>query len=103
SWRSMRRSSATSRPRMSETPRLSCSRTWRRPLPARSSTSTRASATSSPGSDLLLLRQTPRPDLDIGAAAQAFDESLVLRVAVEPGGAQRGLGIDFLRRLVHHA
>src|SRR6186713_3056672 len=99
----MRRSSATSPPRMLATRPLSCSRTWRRPLPARSCTSTRASATSSQGSALLLLRQTPRPDLDIGAAAQAFDEGLVLRVAVESGGAQRGLGIDFLRRLVHHA
>src|SRR5687768_5523584 len=98
----MRRCGATSRPRMSATPRRSCSRTWRRRLPARSSTSTAASATWWPAF-LLLRRQTPRPDLDIGAAAQAFDESLVLRIAVKAGGAHRGLRIGLLGSLVDHS
>ena len=51
---------------------------------------------------LLLLRQTPRPDLDVGAAAQAVDEGLVLRVAIETRGAHRGLRIGLLGRLVDH-
>ena len=51
---------------------------------------------------LLLLRQTPRPDLDVRAAAQAADEGLVLRVAIETGGTHGGLRIGLLGRLVDH-
>ena len=37
-----------------------------------------------------------RPDLDVRAAAQAFDEGLVLRVAIKTGSTHRGLRIGSL-------
>src|SRR3982074_3576658 len=99
----MRPCGATSRRvRGAKRPRFSL-RTSLQPSPARSSTSTRASATSWPGSGrqarrrpgrLLLLQILP-PDLDVGAAAQAVEVSLVLRSAEELPGA----GLD-LRALV---
>src|SRR5260221_3325225 len=87
----MRRCGAMSPPRMSATPPRSCSPTWRRRSPARSCTSTRASATSSPGSAALLLLQISAVDLDVGAALQARDVSLELFRADQIGRARLGL------------
>src|SRR6266852_4888067 len=94
----MRRCGATSRPRMSATPRRSCSPTWRQQLPERSCTSTRASATSSPGSALLLL-QINRVDGDARAALEARDVGLVVGGALHAGGARFELLVAGHRRL----
>src|SRR5215207_7062701 len=69
---------------MWEMPRLSCCRTSRRASPAKSSMSIRASATSWPGwAARLLLLRAEVAHFDVGAAAQARHDSLVL------GGAER--------------
>src|SRR5258706_14201006 len=94
----MHRCGAMSPPRMSATPPRSCSPTWRRRSPARSCTSTRASATSSPGSAALLLLQISAVDLDVGAALQARDVSLELCRADQVGRARLGLLLCLLVR-----
>src|SRR5438105_15525290 len=100
----MRRCGAMSPPRMSATPRRSCSPTWRRRLPARSCTSTRASATSSPVwpqlLPALLLLQISAVDGDVGAAFQARDVSLELRNAHHVRSA--GFGLLVRRGLAFH-
>src|ERR1700687_5036562 len=83
---------------MSATPPRSCSPTWRRQSPAKSCTSTRASATSSPGSAALLLLQISAVDLDVGAALQARDVRLELRHADQVGRARLGLLLCLLVR-----
>src|SRR5690348_1344181 len=75
---------------MSATLRRSCSRTWRRRSPAKSFTSTRASATSSPGSVLLLL-QISAVDRDARAPLEARDVRLVVRGALRLRGARLDL------------
>src|SRR5688572_26920561 len=83
------------------TRRLSCSRTWPPASPARSSTSTPASATwwLAWAARLLLLRRRRKAlHFDVGLAAQAGDEGLVLRRAEGRRDALAGIG-GTLRRL----
>src|SRR5262245_60047451 len=83
------------------TPPRSCCPISRRRSPARSFTSTRASATSWPVACLLLL-QTRRTDVDRGALPQAGDIGFVLGAAVDRGDARADLRIDVLRLAFDH-
>src|SRR3954447_23404321 len=85
------------------TRRLSCCRTWRRQLPAKSSMSTAASATSWPAWALFLLRSQRRlPDLDVGPRAQRGDIRLELRRAIHLADALRRLRVGNLAIHVDH-